>query len=249
MPSLSDRILTNSKYEATLSPLPPAAFSQLEQNILNEGSFLSPLLFHLSEAGEEVLVDGHHRLQVWDKHCENPLLEAPSYKDVAELSGATEDTVVQWIRDHQKGRRNDPTLAEQYEVGKDFLNERESGTSSFEYAADNDMTPSQVRHTASLATKIDEADEASPGFKDQILGDEKQTAKSAIRAAAVNLDESPPSPLMVFSAIQKTLDRLSRAVGQADAAFPDNDASVVIEKIRQLGVDIRAWEDKCSETV
>lgn len=248
MPKLADRITINPKYRDALSPLTESESSQLEMNILQEGGFLSPILYHLDEGGEEVLVDGHHRYAIWKEHEGDINVEHPSFKDVSELSGASEDAIVEWIRDHQKGRRNDPTLREQYEMGKEVLDVREAGSTIKEYAEANDVTPSQAGHAAKLAEAIDEGEEESPGFRDQILGDETASASGAIQAVK-DLNATEPSPLMVFESVQGLIGKLSRAIGKAKQAFPDLPDCGTIEAVNSLSSNVKQWEDNCSMEV
>lgn len=105
MPKLSERIEINPVYRDTLNPLTDEESAQLEMNILQEGAFLSPILYHLSVDGEEVVVDGHHRYAIWEENKDNIELQPPLAVEVTELSGAPEEIVVEWIRNHQKGRR------------------------------------------------------------------------------------------------------------------------------------------------
>ena len=242
-----ERLKINERYKATLAPLGRNELEQLRDNILSEEGFLSPILFHLSESGDEVIVDGHHRYQIWLDDGEMHTLECPPTREVVELSGASEEEVVQWIRKHQAGRRNDPTLAEQYELGKEVVEAREKGITSAEFVAENELTPSQARHAAQLAEKIDEAEEASPGFKDQILGDESMSVAAAKKAAEVAI-KPDAEPLMAFEALQKSLKSLSRSTQLVIDAFPDvGDSSDFQGKINVLFATLKEWEDKCIE--
>ena len=62
MKSMNDRVVINERYRSALRPLNAAELSQLEDNIIHAGEILDPVLFHLSVSGQEVVVDGHHRL-------------------------------------------------------------------------------------------------------------------------------------------------------------------------------------------
>tara|TARA_R110000824_G_scaffold526_8_gene3366 strand:+ start:3213 stop:3962 length:750 start_codon:yes stop_codon:yes gene_type:complete len=248
MPKLNERININPVYQDALNPLTEQESSQLEMNILQEGAFLSPILYHLSDDGEEVVVDGHHRYAIWESHKEDKELEWPSFREVTELSGAPEGEVVEWIRNHQKGRRNAPSLLEQYEMGQDVLEVRENGGTIKGYADENEVSASQAGHAANLAKTIDEADGESPGFKDQILGDDAASASGAIQAAK-DLNATEPSPLMAFEAVQSLIGKLSRAVMKVKQAFPEVHDWDVPDTISALGEDVRNWEDVCSKEV
>jgi hypothetical protein len=244
---LIERLKVNERYKATLAPLGRKELEQLRDNILSEEGFLSPVLYHLSESGDEVIVDGHHRYQIWLNDGDMHTLECPPTREVVELSGADEEAVIKWIRKHQRGRRNDPSLAEQYELGKEVIEARGKGITSAEFVAEDELTPSQARHAAQLADKIDEAEEASPGFRDQILGDESMSAEAAKKAAKV-VTKPGAEPLMAFEALQKSLKSLSRSTQLVIDAFPDvGDSSDFQGKINVLFAALKEWEDKCIE--
>jgi hypothetical protein len=246
MKTAIDRLRINPRYRATLAPLSVKEQQQLAANIASEGAVLSPILYHLSASGDEVVVDGHHRYDFWIDNKES--VETPATREVTELSGEDEEVVVKWIRNHQKGRRNDPTLIEQYDTGKEVIEKRFQGVPSAQFAAENEMSPSQARHAAFLAASIDEAEEVSPGFRDQILGDEKMSAAGAIRKAG-SVKSPPANPLVSFEAIQKSLNALSRSVQVAINAFPEvGDPLSVAETIDGLYKDVKGWEDRCLET-
>lgn len=248
MPKLSERIEINPLYRDTLNPLTDEESQQLEMNILQESGFLSPILYHLSEEGGEVIVDGHHRYAIWKEHEDNIDLSPPSMSEVTELAGASEEDVVTWIRDHQRGRRNDPTLREQYEMGQEVLEVRENGGTIRDYAEENEVTASQAGHAAALAKAVNEGEEAEPGFRDQILGDESASAAGAIQQAK-DLNATEPSPLMVFEAVQSLIGKLSRAVMKAKQAFPDVHDCQATVTINMLSDDVKKWEDECAKHV
>ena len=238
-----ERLKINERYKATLAPLGRKELEQLRENILSEGGFLSPILYHLSESGDEVIVDGHHRYQIWLENSDST--EPPATREVMDLSGASEDEVVKWIRNHQKGRRNNPTLVEQYELGKEVIEARKAGVSSAEFVADDELTPSQIRHAAQLAEKIDKAEEVSPGFKDQILGDESMNATAAKRAA-VAVVKPDVEPLMAFATLQKSLRSLSRSVQLVLDNFPEvGDVTGFQGGVEALFGSLQVWEDAC----
>jgi hypothetical protein len=246
MPKLSDRLTINEKFRDTLRPLSEAEADRLKANVYAEEGFLSPILYYLSPDGGEVIVDGHHRWNIWLDSLEDTSavdLVTPSTREVMELAGADDETVIKWIRNHQKGRRNQPTVAEQYEIGKEIEAVREGGGTAIGYAEEHDMTPSQARHAALLSGKIDSLE---PEVREQILGDEKVTAQEVVDRA-VNLDQKPDSPLAVFEGLHKSLAALARASGKVSNEFGDNE--VVIERIRSLGEEVRRWEDSCAEKV
>jgi len=248
MPKLIDRLVINEEYQSALRPLSDDELRKLKNGVMSEDGFLSPILYHLSESGEEVIVDGHHRYEIWKEHKEELQPDYILSKEVVELSGANKKEVIKWIHRNQEGRRNDPTLREQYEMGKEVLDVREAGSTIKEYAEANDVTPSQAGHAAKLAEAIDEGEEESPGFRDQILGDETASASGAIQAVK-DLNATEPSPLMVFESVQGLIGKLSRAIGKAKQAFPDLPDCGTIEAVNSLSSNVKQWEDNCSMEV
>jgi hypothetical protein len=234
--SMNDRVVINERYRSALRPLSAAELSQLEDNIVHAGEILDPILFHLSESGQEVVVDGHHRLGISRK---NEDIEV-AFKEVFELSGSSEDEVVRWIRNHQKGRRNEPTLADKYEIGKEVLEARENGVPASEVAEDAGITESQARHYAATASEIDEAEEASPGFREEVLSDPKMSAKQVSRIAS---EVTGKNPMLGFKNAKKILQSLSRAVNGISDDF--HESKEVIEAINKLSSSIERWEDDC----
>lgn len=248
MPKLIGRVKINERYRDALRPLDESELGSLSENIMNEGAFLCPILYHLSESNEEVIVDGHHRYEIWKGNESNIDLVSPETKEVVELSGAPEEEVIEWIRKNQDGRRNEPSLREQYEMGQEVLEVREMGGTIKDYADENEVTPSQAGHAATLAKAIDEGEEVEPGFRDQILGDENASASGAIQAAK-DLNATEPSPLMAFEAVQATIGKLSRAVMKVKQAFPDVHDWGVPDTISDLSKDVKNWEDECAKEV
>lgn len=85
------------QFEELLPPLTDEEFRQLEENILRDG-IRDPLVVWKTPSGNEVLVDGHNRLKIAEKHH----LE---YKTI-EMRFDGFDDVKLWIFRNQTGRRN-----------------------------------------------------------------------------------------------------------------------------------------------
>lgn len=85
------------QFQELLPPLTDEEFRQLEENILRDG-IRDPLVVWKTPSGNEVLVDGHNRLRIAEKHN----LE---YKTV-EMRFEGFDDVKLWIYRTQAGRRN-----------------------------------------------------------------------------------------------------------------------------------------------
>ena len=92
---------TSIKQEEALKkyiiPLNKDEFNLLEQNILQDGC-LDPLRVWVNPKGEQVLVDGHNRLKICEKHGID--------FDIKQLDFDSLDEAKIWMANNQLGRRN-----------------------------------------------------------------------------------------------------------------------------------------------
>ncbi|NQV85925.1 MAG: hypothetical protein HQ492_02490 [Woeseiaceae bacterium] len=228
-------LIVNSKYAAALKPLSEEVFEGLRKNVLKENSFLSAALFHISDSGQNVLVDGHHRREISEQ--EGIGLEC---WEVTELAGADEDTVVAWIQNNQKCRRNDPTLNDVYELGKRALKSREEGFTHEDFAEEEGISVSQARRAGDLAGVLDQEE---PEVRERILADETMTPN-----AVMTKPKDEVSPLVTFGAIYQLLEKASRLVKKASDDFEDAERSQrIANMIRSLNVEVQEWELACAE--
>lgn len=85
------------EFEGLLPPLTDEEFRQLEENILDDG-ILDPLVVWKTPSGNEVLVDGHNRLKIAQKHGLKYETVYMTFDDF--------DDVKMWIYRNQIGKRN-----------------------------------------------------------------------------------------------------------------------------------------------
>ncbi len=96
--------------EQLLPPLSAEQFSALESNILENGCY-APIIVN----EEMVIIDGHNRFRICEKHGPPYKMPVFSFTDLLEAK--------QWALDTQKGRRN----LEKWELGKQNCLETETG--------------------------------------------------------------------------------------------------------------------------
>jgi hypothetical protein len=101
--------LTDPQFEALMPKLTAEAYDRLEKKILKEG-FREPLIVWKEQ---NILLDGHNRLSICKKHNIEYHVETVSLKNRNEA--------LQWIVDHQLGRRNLTDQQRAYYIGKDYL--------------------------------------------------------------------------------------------------------------------------------
>lgn len=89
----------NPRLAKSMPSLREEELQQLEENIIQDGRILDPILFWFDEAnGKRWILDGHNRYAIATKH-NLPFRVEP-------VALATENDAIQWIARHQLGRRN-----------------------------------------------------------------------------------------------------------------------------------------------
>lgn len=169
---------------------------RLEENILADGIVREPLVLW---KGTNILVDGHNRWDIIQKHPEIP------YSTI-EQEFRNEWDVIAWICRNQLGRRNiskvvyDKLLQEEYEAiqkivpnpfgANQFTNKEVGGENPHQpnkepktrkiLAEEHGITEQAVRSAVEFGRGLEAADEIVPGFKDEILSGETKAAKQDI---------------------------------------------------------------------
>ena len=174
------------EFQSQIPPLTDDEFKQLEENILKEGKLLSPLI-----VWNNILVDGHNRYAILQKHPE-------IYFSTMPLRFENREEAVAWICRNQLGRRNLSPEQKRYLLGKQYEAEKKaakifrgnqytlakksggdhgdnhhSGKKTCErIAQENHSSASSVRRAEYYAHGVDVADELSPGFRDRFFREE-----------------------------------------------------------------------------
>ena len=166
----------------------------LEDNILTDGVVRDPLVLW---AGKNILVDGHNRWDIIQRHPNIPYSTTERHFD-------TEEDVIIWICRNQRGRRNiskvvyDKLIQEEYEAmtrktggdhkseqfrnqsgGNPHLDDKTPKTRKI-IAEENGITEQAVRSAVEFGRGLDRADDIVPGFKDEILSGSTKAKKADI---------------------------------------------------------------------
>ena len=197
-----DKFIIDPEFRDKIPPLTEEEFSQLEENILSDGSVFSPLVVWGC-----TILDGHNRYEIIQKHPE--LVYAVHKKDFGSRYEA-----IAWICKNQLGRRNLTPEQKKYLIGQRYEAEKliNGGDRKSEHAVlasksvDNDCpltsphktrqriaeethtTESFVREAGKYAKGLDAADEAVPGIKQEILTGKITPPHKAVAAVA----KAPP---------------------------------------------------------
>ena len=199
-----NEIRVSRAFETQIPPLLPDEFRQLEENILEEGCVINPLV-----TWNGVIVDGHNRYRILMNHPEIPF-------HVFERDFFDENEAVAWICRNQLGRRNLSSGQRKYLIGKQYAAEKltlggarnvktekpaagepdeEISNTQNGYLKNNERTCDRiarenhvghnyVQRAEKYAQGVDSAEEVSPGIRQKILsGELKPTAREIVEVA------------------------------------------------------------------
>lgn len=167
------------EFESQIPPLVEDEFRQLEENIVNDGVIINPLI-----VWNGIIVDGHNRYRILQLHPE--ISYTTHEKDFPDRYAANA-----WICKNQLGRRNLTEEQKKYLLGRQYKAEkathggdRKSGNlkssgqndhlifnenTRQRLAKENNVSESYVRRAEYFADGVDAADEAVPGIRKEIL--------------------------------------------------------------------------------
>lgn len=174
------------EFQSQIPPLTDDEFKQLEENILKEGKLLSPLI-----VWNNILVDGHNRYAILQKHPEICFSTMP-------LRFANREEALAWICKNQLGRRNLSPEQKRYLLGKQYEAEKKaakifrgnqytlakksggdhgdnhhSGKKTCDrIAEENGVSRASVLRASHYTRGIDIADNLSPGIKQKVFSGE-----------------------------------------------------------------------------
>ena len=198
------------EFAEKIPPLTEEEFTQLEANILAEGTVLNPLI-----VWNGVIVDGHNRYKVIQAHPE--ISFTTHEKEFADRYEA-----IIWICRNQLGRRNLTDEQKKYLIGKQYEAEKAArgessrgqprdktgkfhrnvqnehygpqapSTTREKVAKENNVTGSFVHRADQFTRGLDAADAIIPGIRNEILsGTLKVPEKSVTAIARAAPDERP----------------------------------------------------------
>lgn len=195
-------IQIDPEFEQQIPPLRAEELKQLEDNILEDGVILNPLILW-----NGILVDGHNRYRIAQKH---PQIKFTTF----EREFPDRYAAIAWICRNQLGRRNLTLEQKRYLIGKQYDAEKlshggdrkskvkkSSVQSEHLISADNtrdkiakehNVSPTTVHRAHEFAKAVDIADESSPGFREQVLsGSLKPTTKEVHAIAKAKPEDRP----------------------------------------------------------
>ena len=176
-----NNIKIDPEFENKIPPLTEMELKQLEENILNDGIVINPLIIW-----NGILIDGHNRYRIIEKYPQ--ITYTVHEKDFPDRFSA-----IAWICKNQLGRRNLTLEQKKYLIGKQYEAEKLTITNinginqhTNEVGGQNDHQPkhektreriakehnvsdSYVRRAEYFAKGVDIAEESIPGIRQEIL--------------------------------------------------------------------------------
>lgn len=202
---MGEPLRIDPEFESKIPPLTEEEYRQLEENVLQDGVVLNPLIIW-----NGCIVDGHNRFHIIQAHPEIQYT-------VFEKEFPDRYAAIAWICCNQLGRRNLTPQQKKYLIGQRY--EAEKLTDSFHgnrfalaressrgqndpdykpertrdrIARENNISESYVRRAERYARGVDAADEIEPGIKQELLsGSIKPTDTAVAAIAKADPDDRP----------------------------------------------------------
>ena len=195
--NMSEPLRIDPEFESKIPPLTEEEYRQLEENILQDGVVLNPLI-----VWNGCIVDGHNRFRIIQAHPEIQYT-------VFEKEFPDRYAAIAWICCNQLGRRNLTPQQKKYLIGQRYEAEKqaesfrgnqytlanESGCAQNGHnqksertceriARENNVSKNSVRRAEHYAKGVDAADEVVPGIKKKLLSGSIKPTDTAVAAIA-----------------------------------------------------------------
>ena len=187
--NIRDRIIIREDFKALIPPLATEEIEQLEANILKEG-VRDPLV--IWPVGDSfILVDGHNRFSVCQKHGLEFPFKKVNFKD--------EEEVRAWMITNQLGRRNLSPEQQSYLRGLRYLAEKSQGkrsdltsgqnvqklegeSTAERLAKEYNVSDKTIIRDGEFAEGLEILAKENPDLKTEILKGESKISKQEIRS-------------------------------------------------------------------
>ena len=182
------------EFQSQIPPLTDDEFKQLEENILKEGKLISPLI-----VWNNILVDGHNRYAILQKHPE-------IYFSTMPLPFESREEVLAWICKNQLGRRNLTPEQKYYLMGKQYEAEKaahggdrkssdaksssqsanlvDNAKTCDRIAEENGVSKDTVIRASRFTKGVEIAESLIPGMREKILNKQIKVSKSDMHRLA-----------------------------------------------------------------
>ena len=182
------------EFQNQIPPLTDDEYKQLEENILKEGKLISPLI-----VWNNILVDGHNRYAILQKHPE-------IYFSTMPLPFESREEGLAWICKNQLGRRNLTPEQKYYLMGKQYEAEKaahggdrkssdaksssqsanlvDNAKTCDRIAEENGVSKDTVIRASRFTKGVEIAESLIPGMREKILNKQIKVSKSDMHRLA-----------------------------------------------------------------
>lgn len=260
---IKKKLVVLPELEALIPPLSGEEFGQLEKNILEEGC-REALLYWEREKGEYVLVDGHNRYRICQKHQLDFKVHSVSFSDLKEAKD--------YMIENQLGRRNLTPEQASYLRGLRYNNEKlgkgkydrkqmaqngpyDKKPTSEKLAETYKVSKNTIKRDAVYAAAIDSIGQSNPNLKRDILAGNIKVSKVQIGI----LGDTKPSILKKIKTVEDIEDVVKQTTAKATTKktpsptlSPEEKKSQVAAlktELLQLGKQLDAQDPKISQAL
>lgn len=235
--NIRDQIIIREEFKALIPPLTAEELEQLEENILKEG-VRDPLVIW-PVADSFILVDGHNRFSICQKHGLDFPFKKVEFKDDEEVRG--------WMIKNQLGRRNLTPAQQSYFRGLRYLKEKSQGkrtdltldqndlklneSTAVELAKEYGVSEATIKRDAEFAAGVEAIGKDNPELKKEILKGNSKISKQEVRNKAkksksskiknkIKLPSADEVAAIAFEFIRtetRSIDELFKTLGEEDS--------------------------------
>lgn len=198
--NIRERIIIREDFKALIPPLAPDELEQLEANILKEGVRDPLIIWPVNDSF--VLVDGHNRFSVCQKHGLEFPFKRVEFKD--------DEEVRDWMIRNQLGRRNLSPEQQSYLRGLRYNREKsqgkrtdltldqndpklESASTAALLAKEYNVSEATIKRDGEFAAGLESIGKENPKLKDEILKGQSKLKKKDIRSLVSKRKTAPKS--------------------------------------------------------
>ena len=245
------KISVSEELKEFIVPLSKEEFLQLELNLCKEGC-RDPLVVWEKD-DKYLLIDGHNRLQICQKHNLPYKLEVRTFKDLKEVR--------MWMINNQLGRRNLNALQLSYYRGAKYESIKKNwggkeytkasyhkGTTSKKDQKTSDLLAREfkvsrmtIHRDAKFARGLDKIGKKNPALKNKILAGETKIKKSSILLFS-NIDENTFKSIRDEADLAHKADILKRQFEGDDKTLAYPDEKTIKTDQKKSNIDDQLFE-------
>jgi len=228
---LSKEPQVDPEFRDLLPQLTAEEFAGLEAQILADGEIRESGLFWTDPATKiNLVIDGHNRREIAKRHNKKMYWDEKKFDD--------RQAVIQWIVDHQLGRRNLTDQQRAYFIGREYLaakkassfkNNRDGPRTSEKIAARHGINERTVRRAGEFAEAVDaKAETEGAHVKTDILAGKGESMTKVVQTRPVPTSKRKPrrkrpgSMAYDWRKVNTAIGQIARCIPDIKKAYPES---------------------------